>query len=104
MFLRLFIACLGAITITGFILLSMSEVTSVFTRNRPDRVFLITDILPAPERGRPARPPDAELPHERPVLELDTGDTTIRVEGPSRPGDQLRADPALERPSLETDD
>jgi hypothetical protein len=101
MLTRVILAAVGAVIITGGILLGMSGFVDAFRKRDAVRYFTITDILPRPERGRPERPADAQLPPERrtPAYEGERGRLTL--EAPAEPEIGSPA-PAAPRPSLDT--
>jgi hypothetical protein len=100
MILRLLAASIGAVTITACILFGMSEFTSAFRQRSGERFFLITDILPAPERRRMQRPPDAALPPERQRPDLAIERTELGIEPPRNENGGLPAAPEPELPAL----
>lgn len=101
MYTRLVVASAGAALITAAILLGMSEVAQRIRQRDPTRFFQITDIIPRPERGRPTRPADAQLPPPRAAPEYSPeGEVSLdsRIEL-----DAGAADLELDRPSLESE-
>lgn len=100
MILRLLIAIIGAGLVTVTMLYGMSEFTAMFRQRGTDKFFLITDILPRPDPGRPARPPAAALPPARTSVEYAPGEIGIQVE--IRPeADAARVSPEAVPPALE---
>jgi hypothetical protein len=104
MILRLLAASIGAVTITVCILFGMSEFTSAFRERSGERYYLITDILPAPERRRMPRPPDAALPPERQPAGLAIERTELTVEPLRNERESLPVAPGPELPSLDPAD
>jgi hypothetical protein len=103
MIARLFIAIVGAAVITAAILLGMSGFATAYKNRGGDKLYLITNILPRPERGRPERPPDAALPPGRTRADFEAGDTRLRVEGLTETGEGLRLTPTPALPTLDPD-
>jgi len=101
MFLRLLIAITGAGLITATMLFGMSEFTAMFRQRGTDKFFLITDILPRPDPGRPVRPPPAALPPARASVEYRAGDLGISVAARVEPEPGLGAGPEAVPPKLE---
>lgn len=82
MFARVIIAAVGAIVVTGSLLLVMDSMTLLFENESGERFFRITDILEKPEPGRPIRP----LPGAR------------QPDGPESENEELNASVPLELP------
>jgi len=101
MLLRLLLAIVGGCVITGTMLISMSEISALFRERSADKIFLINDILPAPEKGRPRRPPAAALPPQRETPALDRQETLIRVQGIDDPGSGVAVEAAPPVPRLQ---
>jgi hypothetical protein len=105
MFARVAIAIVGAVVVTGSLLLVMDSLTSLWQNERGERYFRITDVLQKPDPGRPERPQAATPPPDRPADDSSNPDGPVRIETPadidieSPPG----AAPAIERPDLPAD-
>jgi hypothetical protein len=82
MIARVFIAVVGAIVVTGCLLLAMESLTTLFENERGERYFRITDILPKPDPGRPERPQAARRPPNQPAPEVLTPDAAVPIEAP----------------------
>lgn len=104
MIARLVVAVVGACLITGALLLGMSEFTAIFRQHDGGKYFLITDILPAPDRGRPQRPPAAAMPPGRQVVEFDGNGAEVSLTAPDEPNRGLGQAPALALPALDAED
>jgi hypothetical protein len=83
MLLRIFIACLGAITVTVGMLLAMDAVTNVFRDRDLQRYFRITDILPKADPGRPERPEAVARPPDAPTAESPAIYSTPPLQAPA---------------------
>ncbi|MGD8340706.1 MAG: hypothetical protein PVH89_07975 [Gammaproteobacteria bacterium] len=96
MILRVLIAAMGAIIVTGGLLLAMDSLTSLFENRSGERYFRITDILPKPEPGRPERPPAAARQPAGLATESANPETVLPVELPEIP----EAVPTLTEPEI----
>jgi hypothetical protein len=79
---RVFVALLGAIVITGALLLGMDTVTSMFRERDGGKYFRITDILPRQAPDRPTRPEPVMRGPGLPEGEVDAPATRIPLETP----------------------
>ncbi|MDX1562235.1 MAG: hypothetical protein R3305_04885, partial [Gammaproteobacteria bacterium] len=79
---RTLIAAVGAVVVTGALLLAMDTVTSLFERNSGQRYFSISDILPRPDPGRPERPGQTMRQPNAPTASGDVGSQPLIVESP----------------------
>lgn len=101
-YLRFLLAAAGAIIITGSMLILMAQFSAMFSQRSGDKIFMIDDILPAPERGRPVRPPAAALPPRRETPDIRREEAAISVEGLDP--DRLNVESAPVPPSIEADE
>jgi hypothetical protein len=92
---RLFIALVGALVVTSFLLFAMDAVTSVFRERDSHRYYRITDILPKPDPGRPVRPEPVSRPPALPGRELTRPAAGLGIETPGAGNNDV-----LERPSV----
>lgn len=101
MILRLLVAIVGASIITVTMLYGMSEFAAMFRHRNGDKLFLVTDILPRPDPGRPVRPPAAALPPARTEVEYRPGNVGVPLDAPSGPEAGLAVGPEAVPPTLE---
>jgi hypothetical protein len=96
---RLFVALVGAVVITGGMLLGMSGIVDAFRNRDPTRYFSITNIISRPAQGRRERPGDIVRAPERrtPAYEGEASD--IPLETPEEPA--LETPPEATRPALD---
>jgi hypothetical protein len=104
MITRVLIAVLGALLITGTMLLGMSEFTAVFRQRSGEKLYLVTDIIRMDRSGRPDRPRAAQLPPERAAPELDRNGPQISVRGLSDLDGEFAIERAPALPELDDDD
>ena len=83
MIARVVIAFVGAIIVTGSLLLAMDSLTSLFNNERGERYFRISDILERPDPGRPERPRPAARQPEQQEFAITDLDTTVPIEVPA---------------------
>lgn len=104
MIFRVFVALIGAMVITGGLLLGMDKVTSIFRDQSRERYYRITDVLPTPERGRPDRPeavrrqpglsdPGIEVPDDEIGLSVPEALALPGFESPRVGADELLPEP-----------
>ena len=104
MFLRVLIAIIGAAIITVTMLLSMSEFSRMFRERDGERFFLINDMVPRPERGRPERPPAAALPPQRTIADYEVEDPANLIDRLASPQERLGVSPLRALPRIEVDE
>lgn len=97
MLTRIAIAAVGAVVITGGLLLSMDALTSLFENRSGERYFRITDVLPRPDPGRPERPQPGQRQPDTGIEEVSDPDATLPIDAPSGPD---RLPPALTVPDI----
>lgn len=105
MIARVVIAAVGAIAITGSLLLVMDSMTSLFEGERGERFFRITDILEKPDPGRPTRPlPGARQP-DSPESESEDLNTTVPLELPAPADAEALSipEPQIDAPNISPD-
>jgi hypothetical protein len=97
MFSRIAIAALGALLVTGGLLLSMDALTSLFENRSGERFFRITDVLPRPDPGRPERPGAGQRAPDTGIEEDRDPNATLPIEAPAGPDQRL---PELTGPEI----
>lgn len=94
---RIAIAAVGALLVTGGLLLSMDALTSMFENRSGERYFRITDILPKPEPDRPERPGPGQRQPDTGIEDVRDANATLPVEPPADPDRRL---PELTGPDI----
>jgi hypothetical protein len=100
MILRVFVALLGAIVVTGSLLLGMDALTSMFRERDGQRYFRITDILPRPEPGRPERPAPAARQPSAPETETVLPQNPLTIDLPTDFDPARGPEPDITAPAL----
>lgn len=105
MITRVATAIVGAVVVTGSLLLIMDSLTSLFENERVERYFRITDVLQKPEPGRPERPRAARPPPDGPQGNGANPDGQGQIETPDAGEIESPpiAAPAIDRPQLPAD-
>ena len=85
MIFRVLIAAMGALVVTGGLLLAMDSLTSLFEDRSTERFYRITDVLPKPEPGRPERPAAAARQPAGVETEAANAETVLPIELPDIP-------------------
>lgn len=101
MIARIFIAIVGAVIVTGGLLLAMEGLTSLFEKDAGERYFRITDILDRPAPGRPERPRAGSLAPDQPAVEVATPSGLVPIEAPADVASETLSVPAPEIPSTD---
>ena len=96
MLARIAIAAVGALIVTGGLLLSMDALTSLWDNRSGERFFRITDILPKPELGRPERPQAGQRQPDTGVDVPSDTDASLTIETPDGPDSSLPVRPEVE--------
>ncbi len=81
MIARVFIALIGAVLITGTLLLAMNSVTTVFRERDGARFFRISDVIVRPDDGRPERPAPVLPQPDRPEADIELPSRRLRFGG-----------------------
>jgi hypothetical protein len=82
MIARVAIAVVGAVVVTGALLLTMDTLISLFENERGERYFRITDVLEKPDPGRPERPRAARRQPNQPEAESASPNASVPIEAP----------------------
>lgn len=94
---RLLIAIVGGGLITSAMLIGMSQFAQRFKERDATEYFQISSFMPAPEGGRPARPPAPATPPDRPRVEYrqPQRDTQVPVPTPAVEPERLSPPPLV---------
>jgi hypothetical protein len=94
MIARVLLAVLGAIIVTGSLLLGMDTVTSIFRDRDNTRYYRISNTVPLTDPGRPERPAPAQRQPGAPQTEIDLPAGRVEIEAPTE------IDPSVSAPVL----